>query len=70
MTVNVPAMGDSISEGELKSWAVKAGSTVAMDDLVAEIETDKITVEIRAPKAGVVVEQLAKVRKLQCPVGF
>jgi 2-oxoglutarate dehydrogenase E2 component (dihydrolipoamide succinyltransferase) len=56
----VPPMGDSITEGELKSWSKGVGEHVAVDDLVAVIETDKVAVEIRAKEAGVVKEHFAE----------
>lgn len=58
--VPVPAMGDSITQGLLAKWDVKTGSGVAVDDVVASIETDKVTVEVRAPVAGVVRELFAQ----------
>jgi 2-oxoglutarate dehydrogenase E2 component (dihydrolipoamide succinyltransferase) len=59
-TFKVPNMGDSISEGSIQSWRKNPGDNVAMDDLLALIETDKITVEIRATQAGRFGSQLAK----------
>jgi 2-oxoglutarate dehydrogenase E2 component (dihydrolipoamide succinyltransferase) len=59
-TQTVPPMGDSITEGELKNWAKGIGEHVAVDDLVAVIETDKVAVEIRAQEAGVIKERFAE----------
>jgi 2-oxoglutarate dehydrogenase E2 component (dihydrolipoamide succinyltransferase) len=56
----VPPMGDSITEGELKSWSKAVGEHIAVDDLVAVIETDKVAVEIRAQEAGVIKEHFAE----------
>lgn len=56
----VPPMGDSITEGELKNWAKGEGEHVAVDDLVAVIETDKVAVEIRAKEAGVIQKRFAE----------
>lgn len=53
-------MGDSITEGELKNWSKGVGEHVAVDDLVAVIETDKVAVEIRAKEAGVIKEHFAE----------
>jgi len=53
--VLVPSMGDSITQGMLAQWMAKSGETVAVDQVVATIETDKITVEVRSPHAGVLV---------------
>jgi len=60
VSIKVPSMGDSISEGTLESWTKKVDDVVKADDLVAKIETDKVTVDIRAPQAGKIVEQCAK----------
>lgn len=58
--VNVPIMGESITTGVLAQWMVKPGQAVKADDVVASIETDKVTVEVRSPYAGVVSELHAK----------
>lgn len=58
-TVKVPQMAESISEGTLKSWSKQVGDTVAADEEVATIETDKIDVQVNAPKAGKIVKLLA-----------
>jgi 2-oxoglutarate dehydrogenase E2 component (dihydrolipoamide succinyltransferase) len=55
----VPAMGESITEGVIATWLSKVGDFVDADQPVVEVETDKITVEIRAPAAGKLLEQLA-----------
>lgn len=58
-TVKVPQMAESISEGTLKSWNKQVGDTVAADEEVATIETDKIDVSVNAPMSGTIVEHLA-----------
>ncbi|KAH6918094.1 dihydrolipoamide succinyltransferase [Coprinopsis sp. MPI-PUGE-AT-0042] len=58
-TVKVPQMAESISEGTLKSWSKQVGDSVAVDEEVATIETDKIDVQVNAPKAGKIVKLLA-----------
>ncbi|KAJ0400415.1 hypothetical protein P43SY_001693 [Pythium insidiosum] len=60
-TVVVPSMGDSISEGTIVSWLKSAGDAVAADDVVVVIETDKVSVDVRAPTSGVITEVLSKV---------
>ncbi|MEP7210573.1 MAG: 2-oxoglutarate dehydrogenase complex dihydrolipoyllysine-residue succinyltransferase [Alphaproteobacteria bacterium] len=60
MDIKVPAMGESVTEGTLANWLVKPGQQVAQDDPIAEIETDKVAVEVAAPAAGVISEQLIK----------
>ncbi|KAJ8605330.1 hypothetical protein CTAYLR_002375 [Chrysophaeum taylorii] len=59
--IPVPNMGDSITEGTVVEWAAEVGAALKADDLVAFIETDKVTVEVRAPTAGVLAEKLAEV---------
>jgi len=58
-TVKVPQMAESISEGTLKSWSKQVGDTVAADEEVATIETDKIDVSVNAPTSGTIVKILA-----------
>ena len=53
-------MGDSISEGTIAVWHKKAGDQVEMDEILCEVETDKVTVEIRAPDAGVITDLCAE----------
>ncbi len=54
LTVKVPDVGEGIAEVELVSWAVTEGETVARNQIVAEVMTDKATVEVPAPIDGVV----------------
>ncbi|EOD33604.1 hypothetical protein EMIHUDRAFT_229561 [Emiliania huxleyi CCMP1516] len=54
--VPVPEMGDSISEGTILSIAKKPGDYVALEETVAEVETDKVTVEVKSPHAGTIKE--------------
>ena len=56
---NVPALGESITEGAIYTWAKQVGEAVAVDDVVVIIETDKVTVDIKATNAGVLTAQLA-----------
>jgi 2-oxoglutarate dehydrogenase E2 component (dihydrolipoamide succinyltransferase) len=60
MDIKVPAMGESVTEGTLANWLVKPGQTVKQDDPIAEIETDKVAIEVPAPAAGVITEHLVK----------
>jgi 2-oxoglutarate dehydrogenase E2 component (dihydrolipoamide succinyltransferase) len=57
--VEVPALGESITEGTLAKWLKKPGEPVAADEPIAELETDKVSVEVPSPIAGVLTEQLA-----------
>ena len=59
VVIEVPSMGDSITEGTLVSLEKSVGDAVAQDDVVAVIETDKVNVEVRAPYAGVLTAVLA-----------
>jgi len=59
-TIKVPQMAESITEGTLKTWSKQIGDSVAADEEVATIETDKIDVSVNAPQAGKIVELLAK----------
>lgn len=56
----VPEMGESITEGTVVAYMKEAGDKLEEDDIVAQIETDKITVDVRSPKAGVLTEILAE----------
>ena len=58
--VQVPALGESITEGTLAQWLKKPGQAVAADEPIASLETDKVTVEVPSPVAGVLAEQLVK----------
>jgi 2-oxoglutarate dehydrogenase E2 component (dihydrolipoamide succinyltransferase) len=58
--VQVPALGESITEGTLAQWLKKPGEAVAADEPIASLETDKVSVEVPSPVAGVLTEQLAQ----------
>jgi len=58
--VQVPALGESITEGTLAQWLKQPGDAVAADEPVASLETDKVTVEVPSPVAGVFGEALVK----------
>src|SRR3982751_7137114 len=58
--VQVPALGESITEGTLAQWLKKPGEALAADEAIASLETDKVTVEVPSPVAGVLAEQLVK----------
>jgi len=55
-TIKVPGMGDSISEGTIEEYIKQVGDFVQADEVIAKIETDKVTVDITAPMAGVIRE--------------
>ena len=54
--VKVPALGASITEGTLAQWLKKPGEAVAADEAIASLETDKVSVEVPSPVAGVFAE--------------
>ncbi|HET7575552.1 MAG TPA: 2-oxoglutarate dehydrogenase complex dihydrolipoyllysine-residue succinyltransferase [Sphingomicrobium sp.] len=58
--VQVPALGESITEGTLAEWLKKPGEAVAADEPIASLETDKVSVEVPSPVAGVLTEQVVK----------
>ncbi|CAN5349470.1 2-oxoglutarate dehydrogenase complex dihydrolipoyllysine-residue succinyltransferase [soil metagenome] len=51
--VKVPTVGESITEVTIANWLKKDGDTVKMDEVIAELESDKATFELTAPQAGV-----------------
>jgi 2-oxoglutarate dehydrogenase E2 component (dihydrolipoamide succinyltransferase) len=57
--IRVPQMGESVTEGVIAQWLKAEGDTVAADEPLVEVETDKITVEVPAPAAGVLRKQAA-----------
>ncbi|MEZ0309558.1 MAG: biotin/lipoyl-containing protein, partial [Ramlibacter sp.] len=54
--VKVPQLSESVAEATLLTWKKKAGDTVALDEILIEIETDKVVLEVPAPAAGVLAE--------------
>jgi 2-oxoglutarate dehydrogenase E2 component (dihydrolipoamide succinyltransferase) len=58
--VQVPALGESITEGTLAQWLKKPGEAVKADEPIASLETDKVSVEVPSPVAGVLIEQLVE----------
>jgi 2-oxoglutarate dehydrogenase E2 component (dihydrolipoamide succinyltransferase) len=57
--IRVPALGESITEATIGKWFKAAGDAVAADEPLVELETDKVTLEVPAPAAGVLTELLA-----------
>ncbi|MCL2344511.1 MAG: 2-oxo acid dehydrogenase subunit E2, partial [Desulfobulbus sp.] len=54
--VQVPQLSESVAEGTLASWKKKIGEAVGRDEILVDIETDKVVLEVPAPAAGVLVE--------------
>ena len=57
--IKVPTLGESVTTATIARWIKKAGESVAADEPVVELETDKVTVEVNAPEAGVISEIIA-----------
>ena len=58
--IKVPALGESVSEASIAKLHVKAGDSVKADQLILELETDKVTLEVNAPSAGSISELKVK----------
>ncbi|MBJ2159214.1 2-oxoglutarate dehydrogenase complex dihydrolipoyllysine-residue succinyltransferase [Variovorax sp. IB41] len=54
--VKVPQLSESVAEATMLTWKKKAGDAVAVDEILIEIETDKVVLEVPAPSAGVLAE--------------
>ena len=57
--IKVPSLGESVSEATVARWLKNTGDAVAQDEPVVELETDKVTLEVPAPVAGVLTSQIA-----------
>src|SRR4029077_6221546 len=58
--IRVPALGESVTEATIGKWFKKPGEAVAVDEPLVELETDKVTIEVPAPAAGVLADIGAK----------
>src|SRR5687768_18431212 len=58
--IRVPTLGESVTEATIGKWFKRPGEAVAADEPVVELETDKVTIEVPAPAAGVLSEIVAK----------
>ncbi|MEM9523084.1 MAG: 2-oxoglutarate dehydrogenase complex dihydrolipoyllysine-residue succinyltransferase [Pseudomonadota bacterium] len=58
--VRVPTLGESVTEATVATWFKKPGDTVSVDEMLCELETDKVTVEVPAPVAGILTEIVAE----------
>jgi len=58
--IRVPALGESVTEATIGKWFKKPGDAVAVDEPLVELETDKVTIEVPAPAAGVLADIDAK----------
>ena len=55
--IRVPTLGESVAEATVGRWLVESGATVAIDEPVVELETDKVSIEVPAPVAGTLAER-------------
>jgi 2-oxoglutarate dehydrogenase E2 component (dihydrolipoamide succinyltransferase) len=58
--IRVPTLGESVTEATIGRWFKHAGDSVTVDEPLVELETDKVTIEVPAPAAGVLAEILVK----------
>src|SRR5205814_443426 len=65
--VKVPTVGESITEVTIANWTKKDGDAVKMDEVIAELESDKATFELTAPQAGIL--KIAKQQGEVVPIG-
>ncbi|MDA0250920.1 MAG: dihydrolipoamide acetyltransferase, partial [Actinobacteria bacterium] len=59
VSVQMPALGESVTEGTVTRWLKQEGDTVAMDEPLLEVSTDKVDTEIPAPASGVLSKIVA-----------
>src|SRR6187431_2259544 len=65
--VKIPTVGESITEVTIANWTKKDGEVVQMDEVIAELESDKATFELTAPKTGVL--RIKKQQGEAVPIG-
>ncbi|WP_407494738.1 2-oxoglutarate dehydrogenase complex dihydrolipoyllysine-residue succinyltransferase [Pseudooceanicola sp. MF1-13] len=58
--IRVPTLGESVTEATVATWFKKPGDTVAVDEMLCELETDKVTVEVPSPAAGTLSDIVAE----------
>ncbi|HEX7758397.1 MAG TPA: biotin/lipoyl-containing protein, partial [Caulobacteraceae bacterium] len=58
--IMTPALGESVTEATVARWTKKAGDPVTKDELLVELETDKVSLEVVAPEDGVLTEIVAE----------
>ncbi|KAI1690458.1 biotin-requiring enzyme domain-containing protein [Ditylenchus destructor] len=61
--VKVPQLSESVAEATLLTWKKKPGEAVAIDEILIEVETDKVVLEVPAPSAGVLAELVVRRRR-------
>ena len=58
--ITVPTLGESLSEATVATWLKAVGDSVNADEPILELETDKVTIEVNAPAAGILTEIAAE----------
>jgi len=59
-TVNMPQLGETVTEGTILSWAKKPGESIAADEVLFEVSTDKVDTEVPSPVGGTILEVLVE----------
>ena len=68
--IRVPTLGESVSEATVGTWFKKVGDAVKADEILCELETDKVTVEVPAPASGTLSEIVANAGETVAPGGL
>jgi 2-oxoglutarate dehydrogenase E2 component (dihydrolipoamide succinyltransferase) len=68
--IRVPTLGESVSEATVGTWFKKVGDAVKVDEILCELETDKVTVEVPAPAGGTLSEIVANAGETVAPGGL
>ena len=68
--IRVPTLGESVSEATVGTWFKKVGDAVKADEILCELETDKVTVEVPAPTSGTLSEIVANAGETVAPGGL
>ena len=68
--IRVPTLGESVSEATVGTWFKKVGDAVKVDEILCELETDKVTVEVPAPAGGTLTEIVANAGDTVAPGGL
>jgi pyruvate dehydrogenase E2 component (dihydrolipoamide acetyltransferase) len=59
-TVSMPQLGETVTEGTILRWAKQVGDTIAEDEVLVEISTDKVDTEVPSPVGGTILEILVE----------
>ena len=65
--IRVPTLGESVTEATVATWFKKPGETVAIDEMLCELETDKVTVEVPSTVSGILSEIAVSYTHLTLP---